>query len=121
LKILIIDDEPLVRLALGYGLSLEGWEIIDHDQHADFLVQDQAIDAIITDYQMAETTGLDVIEKLRNAGISIPALILSGNVHAIDRERANRLGVSAIVAKPAVLKNLCRIVARSVEDGKKGL
>ena len=118
---MIIDDEPLVRLALGYGLSLEGWEIIDHDQHADFLVQDQAIDAIITDYQMAGTTGLDVIEKLRNAGIAIPVLVLSGNVRAIDRERANRLGVSAIVAKPAVLKNLCRIVARSVEDGKKGL
>ena len=36
MKVLIIDDEPMVRLALGYALSVAGWEVFDHDQHADF-------------------------------------------------------------------------------------
>ena len=119
MKVLIVDDEPLVRCVLGYALSREGWEVFDHDQFADCpaLIREHGIDALISDYRMPGITGLDLIENLRNAGIDIPVFILSGNVYAIDRERAKLLGVREILAKPPNLKVLSRTLMRAVGKG----
>jgi len=120
MKVLIVDDEPLARCVLGYALSLEGWEVYDHDQFADCLalIHEHGIDVLISDYQMTGMTGLDLIENLRKAGIDIPVFILSGNVYAIDRNRAKRLDVREIVAKPPNLKQLCRALKQAVAARK---
>jgi DNA-binding NtrC family response regulator len=119
MKVLIIDDEPLVRATLGYALSAAGWEVFEHDQHADFpgLIREHGIDVVITDYRMGKVTGLDLIEMMREAGLGIPALILSGNVYVIDRNRAKLLGVLEILTKPPNLKQLLRTLARAVAGG----
>ena len=119
MKVLIIDDEPLVRTTLGYALSVAGWEVFDRDQHADFpgLIREHDIDVVITDYRMDKVTGLDLIELMREAGFGIPALILSGNVYAIDRNRAKRLGVLEILSKPPNLKQLLRTLVNAVAGG----
>jgi DNA-binding NtrC family response regulator len=119
MKVLIIDDEPLVRTTLGYALSVAGWEVFDRDQHADFpgLIREHGIDVVITDYRMEKVTGLDLIELMREAGLGIPALILSGNVNVIDRSRAKRLGVLEILSKPPNLKQLLRTLVNAVAVG----
>jgi DNA-binding response OmpR family regulator len=119
MKVLIVDDEPMVRCVLGYALSRDGWEVFDHDQFADCpaLIREHDIDALISDYLMAGMTGLDIIENVRDAGINIPILILSGNPHAIDRQRAKHLGVREIISKPPDLKKLCLTLSRAVDAG----
>ena len=122
MKVLIIDDEPMVRLALGYALSAMGWEVYDHDEHADFpaLIRQHGIDAVISDYKMVSISGLDLIENIRNAGIEIPILILSANTYAIDRARAKRLRVREIVEKPPNLRRLCSSLEEAITAGNKG-
>jgi DNA-binding NtrC family response regulator len=119
MKVLIIDDEPMVRLALAYALSVAGWEVFDHDQYADCpgLIREHGIEVFVTDYRMEKVTGLDLIEMVREAGLGIPALILSGNVFAIDRSRAKRLGVLEIVPKPPNLKQLHHALVHAVAGG----
>ena len=109
----------MVRLALGYALSVAGWEVFDRDQHADFpgLIREHDIDVVITDYRMGKVTGLDLIEMMREAGLGIPALILSGNVYVIDRNRAKLLGVLEILTKPPNLKQLLRTLVNAVAGG----
>ena len=119
MKVLIVDDEPLVRTVLGYALSRDGWEVFAHDQYADCpaLIREHGIDVLVSDYGMAQITGLDLIENVRNAGIEIPALILSANLYAVDGGRAKRLGVCGMVAKPPNLKQLNRTLIEAVAIG----
>jgi len=121
MKVLIIDDEPMVRLALGYALSVAGWEVFDHDQHADFpaLIRQHGIDVVISDFKMAKFSGLDLIETIRDAGIEIPILMLSANPYAIDRERAKRLRVFKIMEKPPDLRRLSKDLEEAVAAGSK--
>jgi CheY-like chemotaxis protein len=121
MKVLLVDDEPMVRRVLAYALSLDGWEVFAHDQYADCpaLIREHSIDVLLSDYSMDQITGLDLIENLRNAGIEIPALILSANIYAIDRTRAKRLGVCEILSKPLNVKQLSRTLTQAVTDRKR--
>jgi len=120
MKVLIIDDEPMVRLSLGYALSLAGWEVFDHDQHADCpaLIRAHGIEVLICDFHMAGISGLDLIEIIRRTRIEIPILILTANPYAVDRERARQLRVCAIVEKPPNLRRLCNMLEKAVAAGK---
>lgn len=119
MKVLIVDDEPLIRRALGCVISLNGWKAFAHDQYADCpaLIREHGIDVLVTDYRMYGITGLDLIENLRDAGIGIPVLILSANVYAIDRKRAKRLDVFRILSKPPDIKQLRAALAEAVAGG----
>jgi two-component system response regulator YesN len=116
MKVLIIDDEPMFRFYLAHALSASGWEVFDHDEHADFpaLIREHGIDILVSDYRMAQITGLDLIENLRNARIEIPALILSGSLYALDSERAKRLGVRAMLQKPPKMSELSHALIEAV-------
>jgi DNA-binding NtrC family response regulator len=122
MKVLLVDDELLVRRVLAYALSLDGWEVFAHDQYADCaaLIREHSIDVLVSDYRMDQITGLDLIENLRNAGIEIPVLILSANIYAIDSKRAKRLGVCEILSKPLNVKELSRKLTQAVADSKRG-
>jgi len=111
----------MVRLALGYALSVAGWEVFDHDQYADCpgLIRQHSIEAVISDFRMEGISGLDLIENIRNAGIEIPILILSANPYAIDKERAKRLRVYEIVEKPPNIQRLCNTLEEAVAAGSK--
>ena len=113
---LIIDDDPLVRRAFGFAVSLRGWTAFTDDQYADCarLIAEHGIDVLLTDYQMPPTNGLDLIDKLRSLGIRIPALIVSANAHAIDSNRAKRLKVFKILSKPLNAKELQHVLAEAV-------
>ena len=121
MNVLILDDDIFNRRILCHALCLDGWNAMAFDENADVLglIRQLDIGVLITDYDLKPMlTGLDVIETIRKAGISIPALILSGNVHRIDRHRAKRLNVSAIVEKPASFGALRKILSESVIAGR---
>ena len=119
MNVLIIDDDPLVRRAFGFAVSLGGWTAFTHDQYADCakLIAEHGIDVLLTDYQMPPTNGLDLIDKLRSLGIRIPVLIVSANAHAIDSNRAKRLDVFRILSKPTDVKELRNALTEAVANG----
>lgn len=116
MKVLIVDDEPLVRKALGYAITHRGWTAFAHDEHADCvqIIAEFGIDVLLIDYHMPAINGLDLIEGLRSAGVTIPAVILSASAYAIDAVRAKRLGVFTILSKPPTLKELLGVLAKAI-------
>jgi len=82
-RVVIIDDEAMVRL--GMRNVLEGWgcEVIEAEsaEHAlDMLQHDCAIDIILTDYRLRENkNGIEAIHSIHDfCGKAIPAIILTG-------------------------------------------
>jgi DNA-binding response OmpR family regulator len=116
MKVLIVDDEPLVRKALGYAITHRGWTAFAHDEHADCaqIIEEFGIDVLLIDYHMPAINGLDLIEGLRRAGVTIPAVILSASAYAIDKGRATQLGVFKILSKPPTLKELLGVLTKAV-------
>ena len=120
LKVLLVDDEDAVRCSLAYFISARGWQSFACDHQADIVavVRKHEIDILLTDYRMPNITGLDLIENLRDAGMTTPAVILSANTYSIDRDRAKRLEVFSIMAKPPDLKQLTRVLIAAATIGK---
>src|ERR1700687_135088 len=68
LRLLIVDDEPLIRLGVRNGLSrLNGIEVVGECESGEQAIQaisSQQIDLVLLDVQMPDCTGLDVVRQI---------------------------------------------------------
>jgi DNA-binding response OmpR family regulator len=101
-RILLVDDEPLVREELGALLQDEGYEIItaaDGDEGVD-LFRKSSPDFVITDVRMPRRDGLSLAMTIRRENPTVPITIITGHgteTLAIDAIRA---GVTDFIKKP---------------------
>ena len=115
-KILIVDDEPNVRLSYRAALETEGYVIKEAHCGAkalDALASD-AFDLAILDMRMPEMDGLELLAQMRNRGFTTPSVIITafGDVpHAV---RAMKLGAIDFLKKPITPDALRNIVSEVV-------
>ncbi|RJQ77879.1 MAG: response regulator [Desulfobacteraceae bacterium] len=81
-KVLVVDDDPFVREILGMVLGDNGFEIETAESGQEALGKfraDETIGLIISDMNMPEMSGLELIRNLRESGADVPFIILSGD------------------------------------------
>jgi DNA-binding response OmpR family regulator len=105
MKILVIDDDHLVRYALSKILSSYGYEVVtaSDGKRGMIVLRDEHPDAVITDIIMPEQEGIDTIIQIRRErpGIKIIAISGGGRIRNIDfLEMAQSLGADEVIAKP---------------------
>ena len=102
--VMIVDDDPGLREALGLRLRQAGFDVVsaDHPDRALGLVLKQRPDLILLDIEMPRFSGLDFHECLRcsDRARDIPVVYLSGRTSAPARRDAYRQGGRAFIAKP---------------------
>jgi len=110
MRILVVDDEELLRKALGRGLAGAGHEPVEVGGGYEAIRRLDAggIDAILTDLQMAEGDGLELIIHARKRHPRVPVIAMSGSVDRHLLEAAIGLGARATLAKPFALGELLR-------------
>lgn len=98
LRVLIVDDEPMVRSVLGKLLRLRGHSVTEAESGASGLdcLADGRFDVIITDQGMPEMSGREFAAKARDNGIALPIVLLTGDTHAGGADEC----ISAVLAKP---------------------
>jgi CheY-like chemotaxis protein len=96
--VLIVDDDLAVRESLAMAMEAFGFRAQTATNGAEGLkaVTAEAPSAIITDVQMPEMTGLELIAALRRTATRIPVIAISGD----DVEAARRMGAAAAFLKP---------------------
>ncbi len=101
-KILIIEDEESILMALEDNLRLEGYEVSSaKDGPRGFsLANEQARDLIILDIMLPKMDGFEVCKKLRQAGISTPILMLTAKSREADKVLGLELGADDYMTKP---------------------
>lgn len=123
--ILVVEDEPAVRRVTARTLEQEGYTVLtaDHPREAIRLAQAHgaAIALVLTDVQMPEMSGYDLVEALRSAHPHLRHLFMSGYpdgppVHGLAGERRPEDAVR-FIAKPFTLATLTAKV-RQVLDGE---
>ena len=122
LRILIVDDHPIVRQGLRQTLADAAQidEIVEAatPQEALDLVRQREWDAVILDIGLPGRGGLDVLKDIKREVPGLPVLILS--MHSEDQYavRALRAGAAGYLTKEAAPKNLVDAIRRVVAGGR---
>jgi DNA-binding response OmpR family regulator len=105
MKVLVIDDDHLVRYALSRILQRNGYDVLtaSDGKRAMALLRDELADVVITDIIMPEQEGIETIEKLRREYPKIKIIAISGGgrIRNVDfLEMAHSFGADDVLAKP---------------------
>jgi CheY-like chemotaxis protein len=112
-SILVVDDEPTLRMAFSLALQNEATRVVEAYDGADALTKlsTQPVELVLMDMRMPVLGGLQTIEELRARGDYTPVVICSAHIAADDAIRAIRCGVVDFVAKPVELNHLRQVVS----------
>ncbi len=110
-RILIVDDEPLLRAMMRRILGKTGATIIEVSTVADALAELQAgVDLVITDVKLGRESGVDVARAAASQHPAPPVIAVSGFAEASDGLALGKAGVAAFVAKPFTPEDLLDVV-----------
>lgn len=118
-RVVVVDDDPAVRDALGRLLSQWGTEVQVFEGLPDVRGGlHQAPDLILADYQLPDgATGLDVIEAIRARwGRGIPAVVITGDTRADTVQRFAALGLQ-VLYKPVHPSHLAALLQKCLPVG----
>ena len=107
MKILVVDDEKLIRDVVREYLEVESYEVVeasDGDKVDDILSKDN-IDLIIMDIMMPHKDGFQTVKELRKT-YNVPVIMLSARGEEYDKLIGFDLGIDDYVTKPFSPKEL---------------
>ncbi len=107
-RILIVEDEPGLRMGLVDGLRSEGFHV---EECADGLsglarAEQGGLDALVLDLMLPGLDGYEVLRRLRAARRALPVLVLSARGEDEDRIQGFEYGADDYVVKPAPLREI---------------
>jgi CheY-like chemotaxis protein len=111
-KVLLVEDEPLVRMLLAEELRAAGLTVVEAASARDalsFLGVD-SVDVVVTDIQMpGGMDGLELAEEIRQKHPAVPIVLTSGNPPPV-----NLNVVGPFLMKPYALGQAVRVVVASL-------
>lgn len=107
MKILVCDDEQLIREVIKEYLNLENYEVIEASNGIEALekVKENNIDMIIMDIMMPKMDGYQTIKEIKKQK-DIPCLMLSARAEEFDKLLGFEIGIDDYVTKPFSPKEL---------------
>ncbi len=114
-RALVVDDSRAIREAMTSMLGREGWivDVAEDGAHALELTRQSRYDLVVTDLEMPELGGFELISRLRGDArfASTPIVVITSRASPEHRRRARELGVRALVAKPITRRKLLEALA----------
>jgi DNA-binding response OmpR family regulator len=119
-SILIVDDEPAVAEMLHDIFVSQGYAVDRASNGGDALMLASLSrpDAVILDIKLPDTTGAEVLGRIRNLDDSIPVVMLSGSDDEDMARALLKAGAIDYLRKPFQFDQLTQAVALAVEVGK---
>ena len=113
--VLIVDDEPSIRLLCRVNLELEGYRVLEAEGlgEAREVLRGDVVDMLLVDLHLADGNGRELVDELRRAGNGPRIALLTGTV---DLSAVDRAGVDAVLEKPFRLEQL-RETVQKLEAG----
>jgi DNA-binding response OmpR family regulator len=102
LRILVVEDDPAMALALRDGFQFEGHSVLVAEDGAEGLrlARQAEVDLVLLDVMLPRLSGLDVLRELRAARSQVPILLLTARSQEGDKVEGLRLGADDYVTKP---------------------
>lgn len=116
-KLLLVDDEKIIRDSVGQSLMLAGFEVETFASAAEVLPKLQAdFDGLlITDIRMPQMDGLELMEQVHQRDADFPVILISGHADVALAVNAIRDGAYDLLEKPFATNALIESVKRALE------
>lgn len=101
-KILIVDDEPLIRDALAFKLTKDGYDVdtAEDGEKAIQKIESEEYQIIISDIMMPFISGFELVKILKERGTDAPVLMLTSLNSETAVLKAFDLGADDFMTKP---------------------
>ena len=111
--VLVLDDEPSLRLLCRVNLELEGYRVLEAGSLAEArsLLDGEPVDIALLDVHVGPERGLDLLPELRALEPPAAVVVLSGTSEVSPETRA---AVDAVLGKPFDLHELTGAIERAV-------
>jgi len=102
IRLLVVDDDPSTLASLSRAFRMAGYEAVvcDNATRAIALLKSERFDLVFSDVVMPGKDGLAMLADVREAGISTPIIMVSGQATVDMAVRATRLGAVDFLEKP---------------------
>ncbi|HOI42702.1 MAG TPA: response regulator [Elusimicrobiales bacterium] len=115
-RILIVDDEPDIRLAIRTALRLRGHEVTEAQDGPAALaaLEGERPGLVLLDIRLPGMDGLEVLGRIRGISRSLPVVMMTGCGHIHSAAGAAELGADGYLQKPFGAPELAETVARFI-------
>jgi two-component system alkaline phosphatase synthesis response regulator PhoP len=106
--VLIVEDDPSIRLGLQKNLKFEGYDVLtaaDGERGLELAI-DRPPDLIILDIMLPKISGFEICKTLKKNNINVPIIVLSAKDQDIDKIMGLDLGADDYVTKPFNVREL---------------
>jgi CheY-like chemotaxis protein len=114
IRILVVEDEFLIRLTLTEALGDEGFEVLEAetgDEALPMLAPGSGIRLLLTDIQLpGSLNGFTLVDRARQIAPDLPVIYMTGRPNPGDSASASQLDV--FIAKPYTLTDICNAAKR---------
>jgi signal transduction histidine kinase len=115
-NVLLVDDEPSIRLTMSEFLKRAGYAVSAAANYENAVaVNAESIDAAVVDINLPGKSGIELLQKLCGERIYIPVIMITGEPNLSIIPEIVRAGAYDFIAKPIVKDVLLNAVARAVE------
>jgi len=114
--ILVVEDEKNIVDILNYNLTHEGYDTLEaYDGETGYeLAMEQDPDLILLDLMLPRMNGFDVCHRLREAGKSVPIIMLTAREEETDKVLGLELGADDYITKPFSMRELLARVGANI-------
>jgi len=115
LTVAVVDDDEAVRDSLRFLLETAGFDVDTFASACQFLAAPvpRSPMCLLIDQHMPRVTGLDLLRQLKERGLDVPVALMTGSPSADLTQRAQEIGVAAVLEKPLAEEQLLRFVGRA--------
>jgi DNA-binding response OmpR family regulator len=124
LRILIAEDEPTVAFSISFALKLDRHMVKTvsdgNEALAELTAAPAAFDVLITDHNMPQMNGLELVRRLRDMAFQGKIVVLSAHLSAENRAAYAAVGADLMIPKPFDLHEFRAAILRLVggNDGR---
>jgi CheY-like chemotaxis protein len=118
--VLVVDDQPDVRLSFGFMLSASGFRVAEVESAASALafMARQTVDVVLTDIAMPDTDGVALLRMVREGHPPYPRMIAYTGYSFSKTDRAEQFA-DAVLVKPVSRDTLVRTISNVLAKNKK--
>jgi two-component system response regulator FixJ len=117
----VIDDDEAIRESLAFLLGTVGLDVRTYDSATVFLSALPGIGAgcIVTDVRMPDISGLDLLRRLRELGVRMPVIVITGHGDVQLAVEAMKIGARDFIEKPFDDDVLLGAVRSALNEGER--
>ncbi|MEM1057499.1 MAG: sigma-54 dependent transcriptional regulator [Bacteroidota bacterium] len=117
-KIVVVDDDPKIGTLFARVLERDGYAVKPFTRASEFLDTldgGETPDLVLTDLMMPDTSGMQLLEALRERGLSLPVIVMTAHSSVQSAVDAMQKGAFHYLQKPVNLEEMRALLSKALD------